>query len=62
MMNNQILDLIKKYEQPGDFNYANVSDEMINNAEATLGVKLPDQYVEFLKRFGHGGKICYKWK
>lgn len=55
MMNNQILDLIKKYEQPGDFNYANVSDEMINNAEATLGVKLPDQYVEFLKRFGHGG-------
>lgn len=56
-MNKTIIDIIKKYEQKGDFNYTNVSDAMIDNAEAVLGVKLPKQYVDFLKMFGHGG-IC----
>ena len=54
-MNTQLLDIIKKYEQPGDFNHATVTDEMIENAEELLGVKLPKQYVDFLKMFGHGG-------
>ena len=54
-MNTQILDIIKKYEQPGDFNHATVTDEMLANAEDILGVKLPNQYVDFLKMFGHGG-------
>jgi hypothetical protein len=54
-MNTQILDIIKKYEQPGDFNYASVTDEMLENAEKVLGLKLPNQYVDFLKMFGHGG-------
>lgn len=54
-MNSQILELVKKYEQPGDFNYASVSDEMICKAENSLGVKLPKQYIDFLKMFGHGG-------
>ena len=26
-----------------------------NNAEEILGVKLPNQYVDYIKMFGHGG-------
>ena len=54
-MNNQILETIKKYEQPGDFNHATVTDEMISAAEQILKVKLPEQYTTFLKLYGHGG-------
>ncbi len=54
-MNSQIIEMIKKYEQPGDFNHAFVSDEMILEAESALGVKLPEQYIAFLKMYGHGG-------
>ena len=54
-MNNQILEIIGQYERPGDFNHAEVSEEMIQKSESALGVKLPDQYIEFLKMFGHGG-------
>lgn len=54
-MNDLIIKTIKNHEQEGDFNYAKVTDEMIKNAEFVLGVKLPKQYIEFLKMFGHGG-------
>lgn len=54
-MNNLILELINKYEMSGDFTHAKVSDEMIIQAEKSLHVKLPKQYVEFLKKYGHGG-------
>ncbi len=54
-MNSLILGTIKKYEEPGDFTHATVTDEMITNAEHTLNVKLPEQYIDFLKMFGHGG-------
>lgn len=54
-MNNQILETIKKYEEPGDFTHATVADQMIAAAEKTLGVKLPQQYLDFLKMYGHGG-------
>ena len=54
-MNDSILKTIKKYEIKGDFNYASVTDDMISEAENKLGVKLPDQYVDYIKMFGHGG-------
>lgn len=54
-MNDKILRMIKKYEQPGDFTHAIVTDDMIHSAEVILGVKLPKQYISFLKLFGHGG-------
>ena len=54
-MNDSILKTIKKYEVKGDFNYASVTDDMISEAEDKLGVKLPDQYVDYIKMFGHGG-------
>ncbi|MBQ6638824.1 MAG: SMI1/KNR4 family protein [Lachnospiraceae bacterium] len=47
--------MIKKYEQKGDFNYSLVSDEMLLNAEEILNVKLPEQYKDYIKMFGHGG-------
>lgn len=56
-MNEIILKTIKKYEKDGDFTYAEVSDDMIEKAEITLGIKLPLQYISFLKMYGHGG-IC----
>ena len=54
-MNDIILNTIKKYEVKGDFNYASVTDDMISDAEEILGVKLPKQYVDYIKMFGHGG-------
>lgn len=54
-MNQIIIDTIKQYEQNGDFNYATVTDIMIAEAEKKLNVKLPEQYIAFLKQYGHGG-------
>lgn len=54
-MNNKILKMIKEYEQVGDFTHATVTDDMISEAEQILNVKLPKQYISFLKLFGHGG-------
>ncbi len=54
-MNELILETIKKYEEPGDFTHITVTDEMIATAEKSLDLKLPKQYIEFLKMFGHGG-------
>lgn len=54
-MNDAIISLINQYEQNGDFNYATVTDDMITAAEEKLGVKLPEQYIDFLKEYGHGG-------
>lgn len=54
-MNTLILDTIKQYEQPNDFTHVTVTDDMIVAAETILNIKLPDQYISFLKMFGHGG-------
>lgn len=54
-MNTLILDTIKRYEQPNDFTHTTVTDDMITAAETMLNLKLPEQYVSFLKMFGHGG-------
>ncbi len=54
-MNDQLVDLIKKYESKGDFTHALVSEYQLKEAEQRLGVKLPSQYVDFLKQYGHGG-------
>ena len=54
-MNDIVIEAIRKYKIKGDFNYASVTDDMISEAEDKLGVKLPDQYIEYIKMFGHGG-------
>lgn len=54
-MNDLIFKTISKYEMPGDFTHAIVTDEMIADTEKLLNVKLPKQYIEFLQKYGHGG-------
>lgn len=54
-MNTLILDTIKQYEHPNDFTHFAVTDDMITTAETILKIKLPEQYILFLKMFGHGG-------
>lgn len=54
-MNRKIIEIIKEHEMPGDFTYATVNDETIADAENILDVKLPGQYVDYIKTFGHGG-------
>lgn len=54
-MTKEILEIIKKYEQKGDFNYAVSTDEMFDETQKKLGVVLPQQFVEYVKMFGYGG-------
>ncbi len=54
-MNKDIKDLIKQYEVKGSFTYETISDEQIKEAENSLSVKIPSQYLEFLQEYGFGG-------
>ncbi len=54
-MNETIIKTIKQYEVKGDFTYARVTDEMITSAQQQLGMNLPEQYISFLRNYGHGG-------
>lgn len=54
-MYSNIVELIKEYENKGDFTHAHVEDSVLSSAEDELGIKLPIEYVWFLKSFGHGG-------
>ena len=54
-MNSDLRNLIKQYENEHSFTHVTVSDKSINEFEKKLGVKLPEQYITFLKEYGHGG-------
>ena len=54
-MLNELYDLLKKYECTGDFTHADVTEEMLNEAEKRMNIKIPKEYKYFLKEFGHGG-------
>jgi len=54
-VSNRLARLIKQHESKGDFTHALVSGLQLEEAEQKLGIKLPDQYVDFLKQYGHGG-------
>ena len=54
-MNAEILKLIEKFEEPGDFTYAATTDAAIEEAEHQLALTLPVEYRDFLEKFGHGG-------
>ncbi|MDR0443208.1 MAG: SMI1/KNR4 family protein [Treponema sp.] len=49
-------ELIEQYSKKGDF-FGEVSVEAIQNAEAALGVKFPNEYWNFIRSYGSGG-IC----
>ena len=54
-MNDLLKTLIKMYEAPMDFTHASFHPEDIAITESGLGVTLPEEYIAFLKEFGHGG-------
>lgn len=54
-MLNKIEQLIKGYETEKDFTYAVASDNLIEDAENRLNVKIPKDFIWFLKKYGHGG-------
>lgn len=54
-MNAQIRSLISQHEQKGDFTHVAPTEEMLASAQRLLGVTIPQQYVEFLNEYSHGG-------
>ena len=55
-MTDVITDIIKKYEEPGDFTYAKVSNEQIDTVAKNLNITaIPLLFKDFLMLYGHGG-------
>lgn len=54
-MNKEIEKLIQEYATERSFTHKSITVEQIKEAEETLSVKLPSQYLTFLKEYGHGG-------
>lgn len=54
-MNDQILNMVDQHREDSFFTHAEFNDETRALAEQKLGLRLPEQYVEYLKTFGHGG-------
>ena len=54
-MSDVLYETIRRYEHNGDFSHTVVTEDMLNESEDRLGVKLPEEYKQFLKTFGHGG-------
>lgn len=55
-MNKKVIEMIDIYRQEGDF-FGEVTEKHIINAEQMLGLKFPQGYRDFVKKFGSGG-IC----
>ncbi len=54
-MNEKILEMVLQHKEDSFFTYAEFTDEARVKAEEALSITLPEQYVEYLKAFGHGG-------
>ena len=54
-MNKEIVEMATRYEENSFFTHAEFTDELRAAAESELKLKLPEQYVDYLKAFGHGG-------
>lgn len=55
-MNEQLLSMIENYEEKGDFS-GEVPVHILELCERSLKVVFPNEYREFLQKFGSGG-IC----
>lgn len=55
MMNKTLSELIAQYEQDGDFTYVAPTPEMLESAQELLGITIPQQFVDYLIAYGHGG-------
>lgn len=54
-MNQQIVKMIEEHNDCSLFSMAVVTDEIIEKAESFLEIRLPHSYVEYIKKYGHGG-------
>lgn len=54
-MTKELQELIREYENPGDFTHTSISTSELELAEKELHLALPKQYVDFLGGYGHGG-------
>jgi hypothetical protein len=54
-MTEEIKKIIDTYEEKGDFTYTTITNDQIEEAQKALGVKIPEQYLDFLRTYGHGG-------
>lgn len=54
-MNKKILEMAAQHKEDSFFTYDDFNNETRQRAEDALNVHLPEQYVEYLKMFGHGG-------
>lgn len=54
-MNDRIRGLISQHENEGFFTRVPPTPEMIEKAQEKLGVKIPDQFLEYLNIYSYGG-------
>ncbi|MBQ9069030.1 MAG: SMI1/KNR4 family protein [Eggerthellaceae bacterium] len=54
-MNDKISALIAQYESDGDFTHVAPTAEMLEEAQSRLGVVIPQQFVDYLNAYSHGG-------
>lgn len=54
-MNDQIRALIAQHEQKGDFTRVAPTEEMLTSSQRLLGVTIPQQFVDYLREYSHGG-------
>ena len=54
-MNDRIRALIAQHEQDALFTRVAPTEEMLASAQQLLGVTIPQQFVEYLNEYGHGG-------
>lgn len=54
-MNQQIKSLIEQYKDEGHFTYVAPTLEMIDEAEEKLSFAIPEQFLDWLNTYSHGG-------
>ncbi len=54
-MNGKIKSLIDQYQEEGDFTRARPTPNMLDTVRSVLGVTLPEQYLDYLNEYSHGG-------
>ena len=54
-MNDKIASMIAQYESDGDFTHVAPTPEMLEEAQMQLGVSIPQQFIDYLNTYSHGG-------
>lgn len=54
-MNKQIVDLITQNGKDDAFNKVAPTQAMLDEAQSELGFPVPEQFLEYLNTYGHGG-------